>query len=195
MRLLGVRSRRVLDQGHAIGGNDGRDSVSSDPILFLDVDGVLNPEDDDGLPAAWHGSWRCMHSPSGARVWLSSTQAAALRRLPVEIVWATTWCHAPDDLEWLAEELGFPYGMPRVDWRPYEDSGTDACGKRPGIERFLAETTRPAVWVDDRIDSEDLAFVERRRHVAPMEAFVPDPRQGVDEAMVVAIAAFVERFG
>ena len=165
--------------------------MSSDPVLFLDIDGVLNPEDDDGLPDAWPGSWECMHSPSGARVWLSSTQAAALRRLPVEIVWATTWCHSPEDLEWLAEELGFPYAMPRLDWRPYEDPDPQSCGKRPGIERFLAGTTRSAVWLDDQIGPADLAFVEQRRQVAPMAAFVPDPRQGVDEQTIAAIAAFV----
>lgn len=165
--------------------------MSSDPVLFLDVDGVLNPEDDDGLPDAWPNSWQCMRSPSGARVWLSSTQAAALRRLPVEIVWATTWCHSPDDLEWLAEQLGFAYGMPRLDWRPYEEQDPHSCGKRPAIERFLAGTKRLAVWLDDQVGPADLAFVEQRRHVAPIAAFVPDPRQGVDEQTIAAIAAFV----
>jgi len=116
--------------------------MNNGPVLFLDVDGVLNPQDDEGLPDAWRGSWECMHTPSGARVWLSSSQAAAIQRLRVEIVWATTWCHSPDDLEWLAEELGFPYGMSRLDWRPYEDMGPQSCGKRPGVERFLAGTNR-----------------------------------------------------
>jgi hypothetical protein len=145
--------------------------------MFLDVDGVLNPDDDDGFPTSWPGSWRCMGSPSGARVWLSAEQGAALRSLEVDIVWATSWGHSPDDLEWLAEELGFPYGMPRLEWRPYEDMGTESCGKQPGVERFLAGTRRPAVWVDDCLGPGDLAFVEARRRLAPIEAFAPDPQQ------------------
>ena len=171
------------------------DDMSSVPVLFLDVDGVLNPDDGEGLPTSWPGSWQIMGSPSGARVRLSSEQAAALRRLRVEIVWATSWCHSPDDLEWLAEELGFAYGMPRLDWRPYEDMGAQSCGKRPGVERFLAGTNRPAIWVDDQLGPDDLAFVERRRIVAPMEAFAPNSQHGIDEAMVLAIEAFIERCG
>lgn len=167
--------------------------TSNIPVLFLDVDGVLNPESRGEPPTAWHGTWRRMRSPSGFRVLLSSDQAAALRRLPVEIVWATTWCHSPDDLEWLCEELGFTYGMQRLTWGPYEDMSLESCGKRPGVERFLDGTTRPAVWLDDHIGSDDLAFVARRQQVAPMEAFVPDSRHGVDEHTIAAIAAFAER--
>ncbi len=82
--------------------------------------------------------------------------------------------------------------MSRLDWRPYEDMGPQSCGKRPGVERFLTGTNRPAVWLDDGIGTDDLAFVERRRHIAPFEAFVPDSRQGADEQTIAGIAAFVE---
>jgi len=49
------------------------------------------------------------------------------------------------------------------------------------------------VWLDDQIGPDDLDFVERRRQVAPIEAFVPKSREGVDEDTVAAIAAFLER--
>ena len=55
-----------------------------------------------------------------------------------------TWCHSPDDLEWLAEELGFAYEMPRLDGRPYEDRNPRSCGKRPAIERLHRWVWRPA---------------------------------------------------
>jgi hypothetical protein len=175
------------------------------PVLALDIDGVLNPlvgrEDLVAhrvtLPAA-----RLPRSPfilgfgesdlrlvvrtsAGHAAWIQDVRSRA------DVVWATTWEHAANDL--FAPLLGIdplPVAVSSVRHppRPVHADTADSAGWKA---EALAEefTGRPLVWVDDAAGG----FVGRdwRHDGAPTLVLAPDPAVGLTAGHIAEVEAFL----
>ena len=155
------------------------------PLLFLDVDGPLNPfaakpaRRPDGYqthrmtPQRWMQAQRERLCAEGRplrrakplRVWLNPAHGPALLDLPVELVWATTWEQEAN--EWIGPILGLPT-LPVVCW-PEESARPEQ--EPDGLfwkTRTLADYAagRPFAWVDDQITMADWRWCATR-HPAP----------------------------
>jgi hypothetical protein len=131
---------------------------TSDPLLFLDVDGVISLfgfEPELGhLPGPLHwvdGIAHCIPQEVGPRV----------SRLAdwFELVWATGWEEKAND--YLPHILGLESDeLPCLTFDGRAIFGT-AHWKLEAIEEYAGE--RPAAWVDDSIDESCRAWAERRK--------------------------------
>ncbi|MGW8801335.1 hypothetical protein RPQ02_34565 [Streptomyces sp. AM2-3-1] len=155
------------------------------PLLFLDVDGPLNPyaakpekrpdgyttlrvPQDSGIHEG-HGGLSARRRP--LRVWLNPKHGPALLRLDYELCWATSWMD--DANRWIAPVLGLPE-------LPFVDFGDVLFQDRPdGVHwktgRLIDHANgRPFAWVDDEQSDLDQAYVTAHhrgrgflRHVNP----------------------------
>lgn len=158
------------------------------PLLFIDVDGVLNPF------AAKHGfmpagyvqhhlrppSWLDQHphmhrdDVPDLSVWLHPDHGEELTDLPYELVWATTWEH--DANLYVSPRIGLPE-LPVVTWSNQHGYGPEGTYfKTVDIVRRAAG--RPFVWLDDQLDDADRDFVERYHHGAAW-LYDVDPAEGL----------------
>ncbi|MFE7074467.1 hypothetical protein ACFU96_30720 [Streptomyces sp. NPDC057620] len=142
----------------------------SRPLLFLDVDGPLNPyaaqperrldgyttlrvPQNSGTPGE-HAGLSVRRRP--LRVWLNPTHGQALLRLNYELCWATTWME--DANRWIAPVLGLPE-------LPFVDFGDTLFQERPdGIHWKTGPLVdyangRPFAWVDDEQSGLDDVYV------------------------------------
>ncbi|MFI0738566.1 hypothetical protein ACH4PU_10785 [Streptomyces sp. NPDC021100] len=172
----------------------------SRPLLFLDVDGPLNPyaaqperrpdgyttlrvPRDDGAPA--RGDEPSLRRRP-LRVWLNPEHGRALLRLGYELCWATTWM--ADANRWIAPVLGLPE-------LPFVDFGEALFRERPdGVHWKTAPlveyaTGRPFAWVDDEQSAADKAYVTAH-HPARTLLHHVNPRIGLRNADFRALAAF-----
>ncbi|MFC8233717.1 hypothetical protein [Streptomyces sp. NPDC056663] len=140
------------------------------PLLFLDVDGPLNPyaakpekrpdgyttlrvPQDSGIHEG-HGGLSARRRP--LRVWLNPKHGQALLRLDYELCWATSWMD--DANRWIAPVLGLPE-------LPFVDFGDVLFQDRPdGVHwktgRLIDHANgRPFAWVDDEQSDLDQAYV------------------------------------
>lgn len=138
------------------------------PLLFLDVDGPLNPyaakpeqrppgyttlrvPQDDG---ASDDSRALSSRRRPLRVWLNPEHGRDLLRLDYELWWATTWM--ADANRWIAPVLGLPE-------LPFVDFGDALLQDRPdGVHWKTAPLVdhadgRPFAWVDDEQSDLDVA--------------------------------------
>ncbi|MBL1100716.1 HAD domain-containing protein [Streptomyces coffeae] len=117
------------------------------PLLFLDIDGVLNPV----LPAEGFTAYTILDFT----VLLSATHADWLRELSerYELVWATTWEHEAN--RHIAPLLALP-PLPVVEFSGYQEQPGDP--KLPILELLTGRkwapilrhaAGRPFAWVDD----------------------------------------------
>jgi hypothetical protein len=163
----------------------GGDTAGRLPILFLDVDGPLNPfaakpfRRPSGYlayrmrPAGWTET-TFYGRPRSLRVWLNPDHGAALAGLPVQLVWATTWGHEANRL--IGPRIGLPQ-LPVVEWPDKERAGTDGLFWKT---RHLAEYAagRPFAWVDDQISPVDWRWCAEQ-YLAPSLLQPVDPRFGL----------------
>ncbi len=193
------------------------------PILFLDVDGPLNPfaapaeQHPEGYaahrmrPASWAREYPPVPLPGGGervpslRVWLNPAHGPALRRLPVELVWATTWGHEAN--EWIGPHLGLPL-LPVVEWteqdmlRAEEDMFSGDDGIDPDAAerdtfwktRFVAAYAagRPFAWFDDQIAEADVRWCAAH-HPAPTLLLPIDPALGLREEDFEAVEQWAKQ--
>ncbi|MFJ6865330.1 hypothetical protein ACIQRS_14275 [Streptomyces termitum] len=174
------------------------------PLLFLDVDGPLNPyaaqperrpagyttirvprpaapEDDTGFPSR--------RRP--LRVWLDPEHGRVLLGLGFELCWATTW--RDDANRWIAPVLGLPE-------LPFVDFGEDLFRERPdGVHRKTGPLVdhadgRPFAWVDDEQGEPDRAYVSAHHRGAALLHHV-SPRIGLREDDFRALTAFARALG
>ena len=111
-----------------------------EPVLFIDVDGVLSPVDpvfDDP------GEWFAVRL-GGARCWGSTVLGAWLHYLHdrgAVIVWATSLVEFPEALERYAAAIGAPPGLDTIAAQPHLAAAElDGAGTRWGVERWLNES-------------------------------------------------------
>lgn len=150
------------------------------PLLFLDVDGPLNPfaakptRRPDGYqthrmaPQRWTEAERERLQAEGRpfkrakplRVWLNPAHGPALLDLPVELVWATTWEQEAN--EWIGPVLGLP-ALPVVNWPEESWPKQEPDGlfwKTRTVADYAAG--RPFAWVDDQITMADWRWCATR---------------------------------
>ncbi|XHM62750.1 HAD domain-containing protein [Streptomyces nigra] len=148
------------------------------PLLYLDVDGPLNP-----YAAKPH------RRPDGYTThrmkpesWVARHRYTPAHRL----VWATTW--GAEANTFIAPVLGLP-DLPVVEWPPgtsRERSDGPFWKTGPLVEHARG---RPFAWVDDELGPADEDFVAAR-HDGPALLLRIDARLGLREADLVALGAF-----
>ncbi|MER6911343.1 hypothetical protein ABT354_06695 [Streptomyces sp. NPDC000594] len=175
------------------------------PLLFLDVDGPLNPyaAKPERRPAGYitirvprdsgtsadHGDLSLRRRP--LRVWLDPGHGQALLGLGYELCWATTWMAKAN--RWIAPVLGLPE-------LPFVDFGDALFQKRadgvhwktgPLVDHAAG---RPFAWVDDEQSDLDTAYVAAH-HRGPGLLHHVDPRIGLREEDFRALAGFARSPG
>ncbi|GGL54777.1 hypothetical protein GCM10010095_44720 [Streptomyces anthocyanicus] len=172
----------------------------SRPLLFLDVDGPLNPYaakpqrrpagyttlrvPRDGQTPDGHRSALVRRRP--LRVWLHPRHGAELLRLDYELCWATTWMAEAN--RWTAPVIGLPE-------LPFVDFGDVLLQDRPdGVHWKTAPLVeyangRPFAWVDDEQGDLDQAYVTAH-HRAPGLLHHVNPRIGLRDDDFRTLAEF-----
>ncbi len=169
------------------------------PLLFLDVDGPLNPyaakaqrrpegyttlrvplSDEDGRGGGYGPRRRPL------RVWLNPEHGPALLALGCELIWATTWM--ADANRWISPVLGLPE-LPFVD---FGDALLDH--RQDGVHWKTAPLVtyaegRPFAWVDDEQSHLDDTYVATH-HPGPTLLHHVNPRIGLGEPDFAALASF-----
>lgn len=135
------------------------------PLLFLDVDGPLNPTATCAPEGYSIHLTRPAARPRPLAVYLNPTHGAALRKLPYDLVWATTWHE--DANTWISPPLGLP-ALPYVELPCEGSHRTPADGlwisfKTEAIANYA--DGRPFAWIDDEITALDKRWV--REHYGP----------------------------
>ncbi|KFG03599.1 MULTISPECIES: hypothetical protein [Streptomyces] len=198
------------------GGERGERRGTDRPLLYLDVDGPLNPyaAKPERRPAGYTThrmkprGWLAQHpgQPEAyvkpLRVWLNPEHGRQLLQLAAlfDVTWATTWAGEANTC--IAPVLGLPE-LPVVEWPagpgpsgPPRVPGTVA---NPGIfwkTRRLVEHAagRPFAWVDDEIGPADREFVAAHHHGSALLHRV-DPRLGLRDPDFTTLAAFARTTG
>ncbi|MFD5726918.1 MULTISPECIES: hypothetical protein [unclassified Streptomyces] len=174
--------------------------MAARPLLFLDVDGPLNPYaakperrpagyttirvPRDALTATGDGLLRSSAPP--LRVWLNPAHGEALLALGYELCWATTWMN--DANTWIGPVLGLPE-------LPFVDFGEGLFRERPDGVHWKCEALiayaggRPFAWVDDEQSDADHAHVSAH-HPGPALLRHVNPRIGLRDDDFAALASF-----
>lgn len=152
------------------------------PLLFIDVDGVLNPDSvssgrrPDGYmthrmrPTGWEMPRKAL------RVWLNPSHGGWLMDLPFELVWGTTW--EDEANEWIGPHLGL-LELPVVHFE-------NKLGRRVnGVHWKTSDLVkyadgRPFAWLDDEISARDGEYV-REHHSGPSALIQVAPLVGLTE--------------
>ncbi|MGH3737562.1 MAG: HAD domain-containing protein [Micromonosporaceae bacterium] len=173
-------------------------------MVFIDVDGVLNPHDDLGAAhltqLGYHTHRYTGPGPHGATVdghiWLNpqhGTWLAELAALGAELAWATSW--GPQAANWIAPRLGLPDDMPNVDIGPY--GATVRFGwstKLDPIRQWAAN--RPFAWFDDVLGPRDLEWAKQRTaDEHPTLLVEVAPHVGLTRAHIDTVRRWLERLG
>jgi HAD domain in Swiss Army Knife RNA repair proteins len=154
--------------------------------VFLDFDGVLNPETRPPLGA--FADW-CASIVEGVPVVWSPTVARSISQLAdhAEVLWLTTW---EQDAQM---HLGPLMGLPRFELAGTDDSDAPWRWWKHDVVTALWQTDpRPFVWIDD-----DLAvFTEAFEWVQGLPpdnglAVVPDPSVGLTPEHLAIIERFI----
>ena len=153
--------------------------------LYLDVDGVVNPYVAPGeLPETWP-DFREGFAGHRVAVW-SPTMLAAIGRLPVEVVWTTTWGSSVEEA--LGSHLGVDTIRRALDLHAV---GLGSAGAKPmAIVQDLMARPSPFIWIDD--DAITPAATDQLTRLGhPMLTISPDPRTGLEPGHLERIAAFI----
>ncbi|MEU5977780.1 hypothetical protein [Streptomyces sp. NPDC047315] len=177
----------------------------SRPLLFLDVDGPLNPY--AAKPERRPEGYTTLRVPRGEvtsadpgsltarrrtlRVWLNPEHGPALLALDYELCWATTWMAEAN--RWIAPVLG----LPELPFVPFGDA---LFQERPDGVHWKTETLvrhadgRPFAWVDDEQSDRDHAYASAH-HRGPALLHHVNPRIGLREGDFKTLADFARSSG
>lgn len=176
------------------------------PLLYVDVDGPLNPwaakphRRPAGylthrmLPNSWTTTERAFATSTGLprrtprplRVWLNPDHGPALLALPVDLVWATTW--EDEANEWIGPRIGLPE-LPAVIFpTPRLPGPAGTHWKTTALVEYAAG--RPFCWLDDELSPADQDWLNQY-HPAPALAHWVDPRCGLTATDLTAVTTWV----
>ncbi|GAA1937357.1 hypothetical protein [Kitasatospora viridis] len=157
------------------------------PLLYLDVDGPLNPFAARLLRRPrGYTSVRVDHEPKPFRIRLNPRHGPALLALDYELCWGTAWMASAN--QWIAPVVGLPE-LPFVDFAAVLHKKR-ADGVHWKTEPLIGHAAgRPFAWVDDELGELDEAFVAEH-HGAPALLHRIDPRLGLREQDFAALARF-----
>ncbi|MEV0695437.1 hypothetical protein [Streptomyces sp. NPDC050388] len=177
----------------------------SRPLLFLDVDGPLNPyaakpekrpdgyttlrvPQDSGAPEG-HRELSLRRRP--LRVWLNPEHGRALLRLGYELCWATTWMG--DANRWIGPVLGLPE-LPFVDFGDalLQERSDGVHWKTPLLVDYA--NGRSFAWVDDEQSDLDQAYMTTHHRGCGLLHHV-NPRIGLSEDDFRTLADFARSLG
>lgn len=165
------------------------------PILFLDVDGPLNPYEAKAtqrpegyltkrLAQFWKpGQVRAMEwAEKGLRVWLNPAHGPMLLTLAdrFELVWATMWGEGANRL------VGPIIGLPELPWVDFGEMDCDFSSKHipklAAVARYAED--RPFAWFDDefRVPSDLNWAAVRNVEIAPTLFMPINPGIGIVQA-------------
>ncbi|WP_329391870.1 HAD domain-containing protein [Streptomyces sp. NBC_01716] len=178
----------------------------SRPLLYLDVDGPLNPyaAKPHRRPMGYTThrmkpeGWIAQHPGMPAayvrplRVWLNPDHGRRLRELAglYDLVWATTW--GTEANEFIGPVLGLPE-LPAVDWPVrYEAAAEDTFWKTRDLVAYAAG--RPFAWVDDELGDADRAYVAGHHEGSALLLHI-DPRLGLLDPDFRALDSFARTLG
>lgn len=167
------------------------------PLVFLDVDGVLNPYAWDGQRPGAFADFS-LHEARGFNLRLSPAMGARLARLPAEIRWATTWSDTID--RDVTPFVGLPTGLLVAARLPGEVAEALTNWKFTQVRAVVEQEQRPFVWLDDdALDWPDAHGLTPRRWAASLElpnlCYSPDPACGLTEHDLAAIERWLSELG
>jgi hypothetical protein len=175
------------------------------PVLLVDVDGPLNPyaakphRRPEGyrthrlLTPRWEAAERRRLIDHGLpnrrvrplRVWLNAAHGPALRALPLDLVWATTWDEEANTF--IAPVLGLPE-LPFIVWSsPRVTPGGGVFWKTPEVVAWAEG--RAFAWIDDEITEADRTWVTEH-HDGPAFLRRVDPRLGLADDDFTALTTW-----
>lgn len=146
------------------------------PILFLDVDGVLNPFESIRNPPEGYTLHRMTPTgfPSGLKVLLNHGHGAKLLELPVDIVWGTTWEEEAN--EWIGPHIGLP-DLPVVEFGASPKRSDSRTHWK--TEKLIEYADgRPFIWLDDECTTWDRQFIEKH-HPGTATTHLANARTGL----------------
>lgn len=184
------------------------------PLLFLDVDGPLNPwkaspskrpegyETHRMMTPSWQESERKRLIESGRpasrvkplRVWLKPSHGEDLLALPFTLLWDTMWGDEAND--WIGKNIGLPE-LPVVDLSdavkpvrsPYWRNKPSVHWKTEVLIQYAAG--RPFAWVDDEITDLDKEYAATYHEGQALLRYI-DPRLGLLEPDFNVLSAWAK---
>ncbi len=155
--------------------SDSPKHTENDPILFVDVDGVISLFGFDSSaphPGEFHsvdGILHCIGSEAGPRL------ARLAERY--ELVWSTGWEEKAN--EYLPHLLGLPGELPFLTFDGRAVFGT-AHWKLASMDEYALD--RPAAWIDDSMDERCRLWAAERN--APTLLVETEPSIGITDEHV-----------
>ena len=161
--------------------------MTADPVLFVDVDGVISLfgfEHATGAP----GPLPLGRRYSALHPWRLRSQARTAGASDFELVWATGWEEKAN------EYLPFILGLPFRDLPVLTFDGRAVFGsahwKLDAIDEYAGD--RPAAWIDDNLDDECERWAAARAREIPTLLVRTEPAMGMTDEHVKRLLAWAD---
>ena len=144
------------------------------PLLLVDVDGVLNPFCFEKPPEGFETYE--MFPKDEEPVLLSEIHGQWLRELShaYRMVWVTAWGEEANRL------ISPVFGLPRWPTIPFPPIPFDPAEKVPAVQQFVDD--QPCAWIEDNMTSEASDWAAHRQ--APTLLISTNPAMGLVKEMV-----------
>lgn len=163
------------------------------PLILVDVDGVLNPYRRPGPQWQLHN---CRSHDRSYNVWLNPAHGPALLALAektgAQLTWATTWEHHANN------SIGPLIGLPELPVIYFDDE-VDELGeydispliniKTPAVARYVQG--RPFVWFDDALTGDDWAWLREQQTVGQFNLIQVYAWEGLADSHLDQAAAWL----